>query len=199
MSNEAFSSEYVRKLKEYLVNKRKNPDAIGIVELLGLLDEWFEQNPPVQSEVPIGLSDEQVKYMAYDCGLSVAQKERFIDWQQAQTFVQHQPHTPNWADAPSWANWLAQDLSGAWVWYHDKPLPNSHEWARNGFDKHCAVRINQNWQQTLQQRPKPVVEVGQQWKNNETGELVTLTVEVIWKLVGNYTTIDDFVTKFSLV
>jgi hypothetical protein len=28
---------------------------------------------------------------------------------------------PSWRDAPSWAQWLAQDSDGEWFWYSEKP------------------------------------------------------------------------------
>lgn len=28
---------------------------------------------------------------------------------------------PDWKDAPEWANWLAMDGNGTWVWFAAKP------------------------------------------------------------------------------
>lgn len=28
---------------------------------------------------------------------------------------------PDWKDAPKWARWLAQNMSGTWYWYEEKP------------------------------------------------------------------------------
>lgn len=28
---------------------------------------------------------------------------------------------PSWDDAPEWANWLAMDGDGEWIWYKDEP------------------------------------------------------------------------------
>ena len=29
---------------------------------------------------------------------------------------------PDWKDAPEWAQWLAMDEDGVWVWYENKPV-----------------------------------------------------------------------------
>jgi hypothetical protein len=28
---------------------------------------------------------------------------------------------PDWKDAPEWAQWLAQDYDGEWVWHEERP------------------------------------------------------------------------------
>ena len=61
--------------------------------------------------------------------------------------------TPDWNDAPSWANWLAMDAGGEWYWYENKP-----ELSGAGFfDPVGKVELAEipNWTESLQQRPKP--------------------------------------------
>jgi cytochrome c553 len=63
-----------------------------------------------------------------------------------------QQFQPDWDDAPEWASWLAQDESGAWIWYETKPTLNGMEWAeRNGRVK--PVNSVDGWARTLQERP----------------------------------------------
>jgi hypothetical protein len=37
---------------------------------------------------------------------------------------------PEWKDAPEWANWLAMDGDGIWVWFQDRPEwePSANAW-----------------------------------------------------------------------
>jgi hypothetical protein len=37
---------------------------------------------------------------------------------------------PDWKNAPLWADWLAMDGDGIWVWFQDKPEWEAafHEW-----------------------------------------------------------------------
>ncbi|AVO23690.1 hypothetical protein [Xanthomonas phage XPP1] len=41
---------------------------------------------------------------------------------------------PNWLDAPEWANFLAMDTDGAWVWYekHPRYVVSSGRWTSAG-------------------------------------------------------------------
>jgi hypothetical protein len=69
--------------------------------------------------------------------------------------------SPNWKDAPDWANWLAQDGDGSWYWY-EYPI-----YAREADDtwyeqKWCDGRIedagedaerNPDWRNTRHARP----------------------------------------------
>ena len=36
-------------------------------------------------------------------------------------------NTPEWNQAPEWANWLAQDADGYWYWFNCKPVPVKKE------------------------------------------------------------------------
>jgi len=29
---------------------------------------------------------------------------------------------PDWKDAPEWAQWMAMDWDGSWVWYENEPI-----------------------------------------------------------------------------
>jgi len=70
-----------------------------------------------------------------------------------------EPHTPapQWADAPQWAQWRAQDKSGTWGWYEVSPqIPaNSNEWDPLSELWAYAEEGDENpqWKSTLQKRP----------------------------------------------
>ena len=78
---------------------------------------------------------------------------------------------PQWADAPEWAQWLAQDQCGAWWWYDGKPYVRepalvywqaSSEW----FGRASSGAKNPNWKSTLQKRP----DVSNEWIDWAGGE-----------------------------
>jgi hypothetical protein len=37
---------------------------------------------------------------------------------------------PSWNDAPEWANYLAMDSGGSWLWFENKPLLRSGSWIK---------------------------------------------------------------------
>jgi len=68
---------------------------------------------------------------------------------------------PSWRDAPSWAQWLAQDSGGRWHWFECPIYADSdyEEWyEQEGFNG-CVERAgepeerNENWSKTMQARP----------------------------------------------
>lgn len=66
---------------------------------------------------------------------------------------------PSWADAPDWAEWLAQDQRGDWYWYQVEPEAdlNVDEWCNEGGRLCEAVDCgepNPNWRTTLERRPE---------------------------------------------
>lgn len=64
---------------------------------------------------------------------------------------------PLWDHAPEWANWLAQDASGYWIWFEEKPvLQKSIWWAAKGNTQICFGKeniISHDWRETLEKRP----------------------------------------------
>ena len=64
---------------------------------------------------------------------------------------------PSWDLAPEWANFLAQDRDGAWVWYEMRPDPDSSQWIVSNYMSewryHREHIVIDNWQDTLEQRP----------------------------------------------
>lgn len=65
---------------------------------------------------------------------------------------------PSWSDAPAWANWLAQDRDGWWIWYQNEPYALRGLWHNvYGLTKICAIGGNRSpmWAKTLEQRPEP--------------------------------------------
>jgi hypothetical protein len=64
---------------------------------------------------------------------------------------------PVWSQAPSWANWLAQDGNGNWWWYENPPIPHeiSAQWDQDG-QYHLAkkgLKGAKNWNDSLEGRP----------------------------------------------
>lgn len=185
-----------------------------------LIQNWFKKQTFTQEvqAVAVGLSDEQVnslfEYFPYK-----ATKEDFIEgyntWAKTQTFTQPEQFTPSWDDAPSWANWVAQDGDGQWQWYNKKPVAECGCWASHKGNYDSARGTIKTWQQTLQERPKPtpVVTVGETWIHTKTGNKYYVDgfcqskindewVKSVMYHVGGarYTrTLDDFIAKFEKV
>ena len=163
----SMTPEKIRVLADTLFN---NP----VDTHIEIITSWLEQNPV--DPVVIGLSDEQVDELSY--------RLEYVEWGykmvihnylKTQTFAQPQQFQPNWDDAPDWANWLAQNLDGAWHWFKDKPLTGIHDGWANGYFGYKERRNSpylevNSWQQTLQQRTKPTpqVEVKQVWAHRFT-------------------------------
>ena len=63
---------------------------------------------------------------------------------------------PSWEGAPEWAEWLAQDKDGVWLWCGDEPITGERGW------NHRAAPITQggigevlgDWSDTLEKRPE---------------------------------------------
>jgi len=64
--------------------------------------------------------------------------------------------TPDWNDAPEWANYVAKDDDGEWYWYENEPTPDidSWEWNANGGRKEIYFQAYPFWGDSLQPRPK---------------------------------------------
>ena len=69
---------------------------------------------------------------------------------------------PSWADAPEWANWLAQGENGFWEWHSDKPVIFYNGWdidkGKNlKWDAAGDGKVIGDWKATLEQRPEPPI------------------------------------------
>jgi hypothetical protein len=64
---------------------------------------------------------------------------------------------PDWAAAPWWANWLAQDEDGEWFWFGGLPTAGIDSWRDDDEESEIIAAgvgfENKNWRDTLQQRP----------------------------------------------
>lgn len=67
---------------------------------------------------------------------------------------------PRWADAPAWAEWLAQDCrDGLWIWLEIKPDPGSDEnngWSIDPLGDYAGAgrgEVLGDWRDTLERRP----------------------------------------------
>lgn len=66
---------------------------------------------------------------------------------------------PEWGDAPTWANWKAQDADGTWFWYGEMPVIAVHN---NGWDindpetflvtEACKGEPNSDWRYAILSR-----------------------------------------------
>lgn len=126
----------------------------------------------------VGLTDEQLIdfYDKWgDCTFFDAYKE----WAKDQTWA----FQPIWADAPAWANWLAQDDTGEWCWFENEPAIKISGGIWDVKGKKQSISYVKNWQQTLQERPKPApqVEAGQVWK----GEGIKVKVGCLGRVSKN--------------
>jgi hypothetical protein len=69
---------------------------------------------------------------------------------------------PKWDEAPEWAEWLAQDYDGLWVFY-EHPVETYHnEWLeQDGFDGKIGRRekgeVLGDWRDTLESRPESIM------------------------------------------
>jgi hypothetical protein len=45
---------------------------------------------------------------------------------------------PDWRDAPEWANFLAMDWDGEWVWHEHKPSIHDGVWLSSGGEVRAA-------------------------------------------------------------
>lgn len=195
---------------------------------------------PEAKEVSVGLSEEQVKdlvfYFSHNMHTHPIDTEQALEsWLKTQTSAQSessfinrgdykelyneleqlksQQFQPSWDDAPSWANWLAQDSDGRWQWFRNKPKAKSKT-----FQTDSSLQIYyggvKNWKQTLQERPKPTpqVEVGQVWVNGGYVDDILQSVNIDYAsdqvvvFSGHYTNdkqqclaIPDFLAKFERV
>lgn len=62
---------------------------------------------------------------------------------------------PDWAQAPTDWNWLAQDEDGRWYWYRVQPQPGFGVWRAHSSAQAfaCAGQPNPQWRDSLEQRP----------------------------------------------
>ena len=81
---------------------------------------------------------------------AVAQEmaQELLAYREAERFI--------WEKAPEWANWFARDEDGMERFFAKKPLPSEWGWVLSEDDQDSlhAPRLTDNWQSTLQERPK---------------------------------------------
>lgn len=61
---------------------------------------------------------------------------------------------PDWNDAPTWANYFAQDEDGFWYWYEFEPRLGHRSWipGSTGQVKRAEAVLAPSWQNTKQGR-----------------------------------------------
>lgn len=67
---------------------------------------------------------------------------------------------PDWAGAPEWANWLAQDENGKWFWFEREPKPVGNKFDADGLIAHARTDGSPSplWEMTKEER-RPFDEV----------------------------------------
>lgn len=62
----------------------------------------------------------------------------------------------DWSNAPKWARYAAQDLTGESWWFETKPETSYlfDDWRYGGRTKKITPKRNPKWKETLQERPK---------------------------------------------
>ena len=60
---------------------------------------------------------------------------------------------PSWNEAPEWANFLAMNQNGDWIWYEYEPNPRFGVWwiSREGRYE-MAYEAPKNWSESLEVR-----------------------------------------------
>ena len=61
---------------------------------------------------------------------------------------------PSWADAPEWAEWLAQDEDGEWNWLAGLPRKYVNGWTAVKIKGCCKGITLGDWRDTLEKRPE---------------------------------------------
>lgn len=87
---------------------------------------------------------------------------------------------PLWKNAPSWAEWLAKDADGTWMWYEFKPEKLQHSWSATG-ESESANFIYSDWEESLEKRPLEYtkkVEIGDKYVYTGIVDLV-VTVTMV--------------------
>lgn len=59
---------------------------------------------------------------------------------------------PSWNNAPEWAQWLAMDADGGWVFYRDKPRCDKE--AEKFISNFFQLSFIDDFEFTLEERPK---------------------------------------------
>ena len=66
---------------------------------------------------------------------------------------------PSWDEAPEWANWLAMDKDGSWVWFERKPYIMSESDRAWREEAGTFFRVSTDfygagaWTESLERRP----------------------------------------------
>lgn len=60
---------------------------------------------------------------------------------------------PSWEIAPDWANWLAQDESGVWYWFEERPIQGgcTFQPTTGRMLRHIP---DTSWDKSLEERPE---------------------------------------------
>jgi hypothetical protein len=62
---------------------------------------------------------------------------------------------PDWKDLPDWAQWLAQNESGVWHWFQNKPLNGFTGFNSGGSCGYANTgKVIGDWRNTLERRPE---------------------------------------------
>lgn len=62
--------------------------------------------------------------------------------------------TPDWKDAPEWAEYLAMDSNGAWWWFENEPELQVGTWRTNGGQLRRAGHPQVDFRESKEERPE---------------------------------------------
>jgi len=66
----------------------------------------------------------------------------------------------NWDAMPAWANWVAKDADGAWMWHVIRPIQSEDMWASPSIDGFIPTEYapkyagTKPWHELIIERPK---------------------------------------------
>lgn len=158
-----------------------------------LFKEWIDEQKFSGS---VGLSESQVESLAARFEvMHDFDPEEFIkqieEWKLSQQFlepiVKHisMSKKPDWRHAPKWANWLAKNMTGEWVWFEVKPERVNGEistkWSVPANTKRIAAEDNSDWKKSLEGRPAVISNVYDASNERLKDDKKVIKIEVDWK------------------
>jgi hypothetical protein len=120
---------------------------------------WYEFEPETDDSgfySSEGMEDKSKNQSEFIPEWKTTCEKRPSQWTSERERLQNKP---SWNESPEWAEWLAQDYDGLWVFY-ENPVETSHnEWlVQDGFYGKIVRRekgeVLGDWRDTLERRPE---------------------------------------------
>ncbi len=75
-----------------------------------------------------------------------------LEWAKKQNEIDT---TPDWSNAPDWANWRAHDKNGKWYYFEYRPVEFRNSWIAHGDGLVLRIDLEaHDWKTSLQERPQ---------------------------------------------